>query len=186
MAATTKLTKTDQLNEDEGLAAGLQKNATTLPALVFAGASHPPTEMLSVMQARVAAGQAKVTTYAAYMAAVEADRAQQAETKEYVTQLKAALRLNYSNAPDKLADFSLVPPTKPAPKTALSKVVAQARGVETRKARGTVAPRDKAKVKGAPITTVTINASAASLEPPTVAPVATNGPATGNGTPRTP
>ena len=42
MAATTKLTKTDQLNEDEGLAAGLQKNATTLPALVFAGASHPP------------------------------------------------------------------------------------------------------------------------------------------------
>jgi hypothetical protein len=150
MAATPKV-KNLQLTSDQKLLAGLQANASSLPSFVLAGQTVPPTQAISVMQARVNAGAAVV-----YQSAVQANRDELAQTEEFVSQLKTAIQLALSNAPDKMAEYGISPKKKPGKASVLDKVVAAAKRASTRKARNTMGDREKEKVKGAVPSTLTI------------------------------
>jgi hypothetical protein len=156
--------KTAQLRVDTELLEGLVKNESVFPTLLMNSKTVAPADSIAVVQRRVDAGNAFVQARAAYLAAAQANREAQAETKAFVTTLRTAIGVAYGDSPATLAQYGLAQPKKRTPLTVEQKIVAVARRASTRAVRKTMGPRAKAKLKGATPTSVTIEVTTPGAE----------------------
>ncbi len=135
MALSAK-SKQSTLASDTQLVAGMQKDLGGTSSLMVAGQSVTPAQAITVVQGRIATANAVIAAKAVYTKAVAAHVAQLAQTKAFVLALRHLLLAMFLTQTDKLADLGITP-KKPAPRTALSKVVAAAKNLATRLERGT-------------------------------------------------
>jgi hypothetical protein len=160
--------RTTQTASDSELLAGLTQNQATLPSMLLNGATTTPAQCLALVQSRISAADAVVTTKAAWQKAVLAHRTVVAQTKPVVDDLRQQLTLMYHTSPDILAAYGLTPRKKPAVQTTPAKMVAAEKRLATRKERGTKGSRQKAKVVGSLPAALTV--SVPNAGPPAVSP----------------
>jgi len=147
--ATPKTTNRSQLQTGgQKVIDGLHKHGSTLTSLVIDGTSYTTAEVIAVVQARVDAFKAAVSSRATWQASVLADKAERAKTKTFMSGLVQALRVAFGNSVDVLADFGLTPHKARAVRTPEQKAAATAKAKATRAARHTMGRKQKAAIKG--------------------------------------
>jgi hypothetical protein len=122
---------------DGKLAAGLQQSQANLPALMILGKTYTAAVAGTVLQQRIALRSASTSARAAWQAAMKAEAEETANTKAFVAALVQQIRVWFANAPDALATYGLVP-KKSVTKSPVTKVLATAKGLQTRKLRHTM------------------------------------------------
>ena len=141
-----KKNQTDQTVADQKLIDGLTKHAATLPSIVIAGTSTTTANIVTKLQARIAAIKTVQTTKATWKAAIQAERTEQATTKAFVSAVKQALLVAFAGQVDALADFGLTA-RKVRVLTPEEKVAAAAKRNATRAARHTMGTKQKKAVQ---------------------------------------
>jgi hypothetical protein len=167
---------------DQSLIDGFTKHAATLVTLLVAGSTVKTSDLVTVLQARIAVIKAAVAAKAAAMVAVAAMRAELAKTAALVSGTRQALKAAFAGQADQLGDFGLHVPKVPTPLTADEKAQAVAKAKATRQANHPNAGANK-RSKRTTVAAATAAAPAAPAEAPAV-PVAPAAPAPG-GTPVT-
>jgi len=157
---------------------GVKKHEQTLPVLTVGGTSYKPADILAVLQARLDAANAALSTRATWQSAVKADHDERAKTKGFVSGLRQALLVAYAGSIDTLADFGLVG-RKPRVISPEKKLAAAEKAKATRAARHTMGKKQKAKIKGEP-------AQPAPATPPSASPVVASPGAPSAGPPAAP
>jgi hypothetical protein len=142
-----------------------------------AGNTVQTTSLVTVLQARIAAIKLAISTKAAFAAAVAAAHAEIANTAALVSGSRQALKIAFSGQIETLGDFGLKPPKPRTPLTTEQKAAAKAKAEATRKARGTMGAKQKAKITGA---------TAAAAAPAAPAPAAPEPPQAASPAPATP
>jgi hypothetical protein len=171
----SKTTRADAIRQ---VLAGLAKHfgSTTI---VLGGTSYKPAALQKTLQADVAANDASTQAKAQWISAVQAAKSQDSVTDLVLAALEQFVRSQFLGAPDEaadLADFGYAP-RKRAVRTSAQKAAAAVQSDATRKARGTVGPKAKLKIKGTvpstpaePATPAPAPAAAASSSSATSAP----------------
>lgn len=103
---------------DQSLIDGLLKHAATLVTLLVAGNTVKTTDLVTVLQARIAPIKLALSAHAAFMAAVAAAHAEIANTAKLLSRARQALKIAFAGQVDTLADFGLTPPKPRTPLTA--------------------------------------------------------------------
>ncbi|HEY3821429.1 MAG TPA: hypothetical protein VGL81_29885 [Polyangiaceae bacterium] len=134
MATKAKENQASQLANDQSLIDGFTKHAATLLTLLVGGSTVKTTDLIIVLQARMAAIKAAVAAKAAAMAAVAAMHAELAKTAALVAGVRQALKIAFAGQADQLGDFGLQPPKVRTPLTAEEKAQAAAKALATRQA----------------------------------------------------
>ena len=153
------------LDRDQSLIAGIQKHFGT-QTFTIGKKSYAAADIITMLQGRVASGQAVVPAKASYQAAVQASRDELSATNPVIKAFVAIVQAMFNSTPDTLADFGLAP--RKAPKTkVIVKAEAVAKNLATRKARGTVGKKQKARIKGtvSPSATTSSSTSVAAPQP---------------------
>src|SRR5262249_49881170 len=125
---------------------GLTKHKADITALPIGGKSLTPDEAIAVVQARIDASNEALSTKATAKAAVQAERAERAETRQFVSSLRQVIRSMFGTSADKLADFGLAPP-KLRKANPQKKVTAAKLAKATRTLRHTMGKKQKAAIK---------------------------------------
>jgi hypothetical protein len=159
---TLKVNRGSQLAADQKLIDGTKQFLSALPNLSVGGQDMTPAQIEQVLQDRIDAGNAAVKAEASRRAAVQADRDERKKTSTFVQAFRRIVIGMFLQAPDKLGVFGLTAP-KVAKKSAATKAAAVATATATKKARGPVGKKQRAKVKAPKVT----------LEPATQATAAT-------------
>ncbi len=179
---TTIKNKTTRANLIRQVKAGLTKYFGSTP-LVLAGTSYKPAALQTFLQADVDANDASTAARANWLNTVKVAKSTDAETDPVLRAVKAQVEAQYGEAPNAdsvFADFGWAPRKKPT-KTVQQKTAAVAQTQATRKARGTMGPKAKAKIKGVVAPAISAEPSQAVIT--TAAPAATApapAPAVGN------
>jgi hypothetical protein len=141
------LTRTEEIASDTTLIAGIQKH---VPSITFVVLSQPETaaQVMAVIQGRIDKAEAVTTARTALHAAVLASAAEDAQTEPFMQAVRQSILAMYGNSPTVLADFGLVPKQARTPLSPAAKVIAAAKRAATRKARGTIGKKEKAKIVG--------------------------------------
>jgi len=155
---------------DTKLVSGLTQNQAGLPTLLILGQTYTVAQALTVLQTRIAKATASATAKAAATAAAQAEEQEIASTKAFVSALTAQLRVWFENAPDKLATFGLAQKKSTATKSPVTKVLATAKRLATRKERHTMGTEQRKLVKGVIPRTMTIAAPSGSAQIESAAP----------------
>ncbi len=92
---------------------------------------------------------------------------------------QSLLLATYGNAPATLADYGLAPRKGPTPPSADVKAAAVAKRAATRTARHTMGKKQKAEIKGAPVTAGSAPTTAAPASPPVAPSPVASAPNTG-------
>jgi len=134
---------------DTKLAAGVQTYfAPANVTITVAGAVVTPAEMAAAIQSRLKATATAMTSHTAMKQAVAARETTMASTQSLVDAIKQVALIMYANQPDVLTVFGIAPRKVPAPLTAAQLAERAVKAAATRKARGTMGPKQKAKVTG--------------------------------------
>jgi hypothetical protein len=145
MMRTSKSNRNDIARRIVG---GLKKHFAKTKTIVLDGENRSPSEIIAILEDCIAAGDETAATKAAYVKAVDAERAKSTQVAAIALALKGYLRYVHGAKSTVLGDFGFVrPDTKPTVET---KADAVKKRSATRKARGTMGKRQKAKVKGQP------------------------------------
>jgi len=88
------------------------------------------------------------TAKSVVQAKLAAEKTQAPPLRSLMAALVAYVKVTYSASPDVLADFGIAPKKAATPLTTEEKVVAVARRVSTRSARGTTGKKAKQAIKG--------------------------------------
>jgi hypothetical protein len=131
--ATKVISRAERLTGDQKLIEGLEKHEAILPFLVIAGASFKTADVIGILQARISAAGAAVSTRAAWQTQVKADHDERAKTTTLVSGLRQALQVAFAGSIDALADFGLEP-CKTRVVTPEQKAAAAAKAKATRRA----------------------------------------------------
>jgi hypothetical protein len=148
MSTRPKINHATQMAADQSLIDGLTKHAATLVTLLVGGSTLKTSDLVTVLQARIAAIKGAIAAKAALMAAVAAMNAELAETAALVSGARQALKVGFSGQADQLGDFGLQPPKARTPLTAEEKAQVAAKAAATRKANHPNAGK-KSKKRGA-------------------------------------
>jgi hypothetical protein len=168
MATKTKLNRIEQLAADQKLADGTKQFLSQNTSLTVGSEVMTPAQIVQVFDDRVATGKAAVAAEDARKAAVKADRAERAKTAAFVHAFKRLVIAMYLQSPDTLGFFGLSAP-KTGKRSVATKAAAVAQASATKKARGPIGRKQRAKVKAPPVTTT-------SPQPSSAAPPATPAP----------
>ncbi|MDP9001320.1 MAG: hypothetical protein M3O46_14560, partial [Myxococcota bacterium] len=144
----TQPNRSQQQTDDQSLIDGLKKHEQTLPSLTIAGTSLKTADLIGILQARIDARSAAVSSRASWQTDVKADRDERAKTKTLVSGLRQALQVVFAGSIDGLADFGLKPRKQRVVRTPAQKAAATAKALATRAARHTMGTKQKALVKG--------------------------------------
>jgi hypothetical protein len=139
-------TKTTRVAKDQKLIAGVQKRFAGA-SLILAGKTFTALEAAQFLQERIDVAGPVETARATWTSAVAAEKAKIADTKQYVLALEQLVRAMFGSNVEALAEFGLSPRTRATPTTEAT-ALQIARAKATRAARGTVGPKQKAKIKG--------------------------------------
>jgi hypothetical protein len=178
MSTKPKLNHATQQAADQGLIDGFTKNTQTLASFLVGGATIKSSDVVTALQARIAAANTVASTRATWQAAVKAYADKRASTKTLVSNARQAVQVMFAGSVETLAEFGLKPRKPRTAPTPEQKVAAAAKAKATRAARHTMGTKQKASVKGT-ITTIVTPASPTASPPAAPSPV---GPAA----PRTP
>jgi hypothetical protein len=170
MSSTINRTTTQA--RDGQVIVGIDKNLQNVSSLPLAGSTYTMTALKQLIQSRIDAANTVVNAKANWHDASTKYKA----LNTHVTQLVRALRQYVIDAfgasSPVLADFGFTPPKKQG-LTPEQKVARALKAAATRKARGTIGKKQKAKIKGVVSTPVTSPAPAPAPSPaPAVAPAA--------------
>ena len=152
MPTIGKNNQATQMAADQSLIDGFTKHAATLLTMLVGGSTVKTSDLVTVLQARIAAIKAAIAAKAALMAAVAAMRAELAKTATLVSGARQALKVAFAGQADQLGDFGLQPPTVRTPLTAEQKAQAAAKALATFRANhpNAGAGNKKSKVTPAP------------------------------------
>jgi hypothetical protein len=142
----TTVNRTRQQNADQKLIDGLTKHRATITSLPIGGKTLTPDEVVQTLQARVKASATSLTSKASAKAAVLAERADRAETRQFVSDLTQVIRSMFGGSADVLADFGLAL-RKPRKSDPQKKVAAAQKAKATRTLRHTMGKKQKAAIK---------------------------------------
>ncbi len=134
---------------DQKMLVGIQQYVTKVPSIAVGTQSFTPTDLVTVLQERIASSQAVQTANAAWSAAVKADRDKRTQTAPVVGALKRVVQGMFPGSPDTLAVFGLQP-LKVGTKTVATKAAAVEKTLATRAARHTMGRKQKEGIKGTP------------------------------------
>jgi hypothetical protein len=186
----TNIIKKARVNEVDSLqklADGFTRHASTAPAVVLAGATLRPSDIVAQLQARIAQARAVTMAEASWHSMVQTDKTAAAALKPMLSTVKQMLLAAYSTQLDVLADFGLTP-RKKAVVSPATRTAAALKARATRAARGTKGTQQKAaittQVTIAPATTTAVKVAGAGATP-VVVPGATGAPAPAAATPPT-
>jgi len=139
--------KSQQLISDTQLLAGLQKHLPNT-TFILQAVRETTAQVESVIQARVDKALAVITARTALHAAVLTSLQEDEASNAFVQDVRLAVRSMYSTSPSILGDFGV---TGPKPRTSLTvaqKLIAAAKRMATREARGTTSAKKKAAIVG--------------------------------------
>jgi hypothetical protein len=180
MSTKVKKNHATQMAADQSMIDGLTKHAATLVTLLVAGSTVKTSDLVTLLQARIAAVKAAIAAKAALMTAVAAMNAELVKTAAQVSGARQALKVAFAGQADQLGDFGLEPPKVRTPLTAEEKAAAAAKATATRKANH---PNAGKKSKGTTVAAAPAAAPAAPAGEPS-APAAPAAPGGGAGTPK--
>jgi hypothetical protein len=175
---TTKTNQTTVQTRDAQIVAGIGKHLQNEPSISLLGTTYAPGNLTKAFQAQISALATLAALKAQVKAAVAASRTQEVELAALSTALKTYLVNEYGKASPVLSDFGFAP-RKATQRNPVTKVIAAARNLATRKERGTMGPVQKAKITGTIPATIALDTKTGETSPaPMVAPtaaVASNG-----------
>jgi len=185
MSTNPKANHVQQQAADQGLIGGLTKHSATLTSFLVGSTSLKTSDIITILQARIAAANTAQSTRATWQAAVKANANERASTKTLISGVKTQLQVMFAGSIDTLADFGLKPRKVPVARTPEEKAASTAKAKATRAARKTLGPKQKAKVKGT-VTTIAAPAASTPTAPGPVASAPPQGSTSAAATPRTP
>jgi len=164
MSINSKINRDVQNTADQKMIDGLTAKQQSLPSFTFGNATHTTVDIIANLQERIKAADAADLTRAAWQTAVKANRDLQANTAPMISGVRQSLQTMFAGSIDTLAEFGLKPRKTRAALTAEEKVAMVQKATATRKARNTMGPKQKAKIKGtvpatAPVTPPAATAS---------------------------
>jgi hypothetical protein len=142
-----------QQTADQKLRDGLTARQQTLPSFTIRNVTVKTADVIATLQERIDAANAVEPPRAAWRMAVQTDRDLRAKSDPTISGVRQALLLMFGGSIDTLAVFGLEPRKTPTPVPPVDKVVAVQKALATRKARNTMGPKQKAKIKGTVPTT---------------------------------
>ena len=167
---STPNSRSGRLAADTKIVSGLTQNQAGLPTLLILGQTYTVAEALAILQGRIAKATAAAFMRAAATAAAKAETQQIASTKAFVSALQAQVRVWYEDAPATLATFGLAQKKSTATTSPVTKVLAVAKRLATRKERHTMGTEQRKLVKGVIPRTMTIAAPSGSAQIESAAP----------------
>ena len=145
----SNLTSRDaQQTADQKLRDGLVAKQQTIPSFTIRNVTIKTTDVIATLQQRIDAANAVEPPRATWLMAVQTDRDLRTKTTPTISGVRQALILMFGGAIDTLAAFGREPRKSPTPVPPVEKVVAVQKALATRKARNTMGPKQKAKIKG--------------------------------------
>jgi hypothetical protein len=145
---TPKRNRIDQNAADQKLADGLTQNAAAIPSLVVGGVTVSNKDIVTMLQARIAARERAASTQATWRAAVQAERDQSHGSRTLVFGVKEALKVMYAGQIEALGGFGLIARRLRTPPSPEQKAAAVKKAEATRAARHTMGVRQKARITG--------------------------------------
>jgi hypothetical protein len=142
-----------QQTADQKLRDGLVAKQQTIPSFTIRNVTIQTTDVVATLQQRIDASNAVEPPRATWLMAVQTERDLRAKTDPTVSGVRQALMLMFGGSIDTLATFGLEPRKTPGTVPPVEKVVAVQKALATRKARNTMGPKQKAKIKGTVPTT---------------------------------
>jgi hypothetical protein len=174
----TKSNQTTNQTRDAQIIAGIGKHQATLSSIVLLGKAYTPSDLSNLFQAQITALASLAALKGQATEAVAAAQAQEKALSSLATALKNYLINSTGNSPSVLGDFGFAP--KKAKKTnPVTKVVAAAKNLATRKERGTMGSVEKKTVKGTVPVTIELSTVTKETQSPesatTTAPIVPQG-----------
>jgi hypothetical protein len=136
--------------KDQQVLEGINKSLT-IPTLLLGSTSYTPATLAAFIQHRIDLANAVGTTKATWLATVREYAKVSKQAAIVLADLRNALIGAYGADTPKLADFGFSPP-RSVTLTPEQKAATVAKRNATRKARKTAGKRQKAKIKGEPVT----------------------------------
>ena len=164
-----KLNRTNKQGTDQQVIQGIKLDLQTMTSLPLGGTSYTPTSLVAFIQSHIDAANAIVTAKAAWEKAIATYTGIDKQAQIVLHDLKALVLATFGASSSRLADFGYKP-RKVTVLTPEQKAAASAKRAATRKARGTMGPKQKLKVTGA---TAPANAAAGAPTTSTSTPQAT-------------
>ena len=185
MSTNQKSNHIQQQTADQNLINGLTKHESVLSSFLVGGTSFKTSDVITALQARLAAANTAQSTRATWQAAVKANATERASTQTLVSGVRQQVQVMFGGSIDTLADFGLKTRKVRTDPTPEEKVAAAAKAKATRAARHTMGTKQKKSVKGTVTTIVAPTSPVASPPAAAPSPVASAPPAgnTGAGTP---
>ena len=134
MSTKAKRNQAAQTAADQSMIDGFNKHAATLLTVLVAGSTLKTSDLVMVLEGRIAAIRNAIAARAAAMTAVAAMNAELARTAALVSGTRQALKVGFAGQADLLGDFGLQPPKVRTPPTAEEKARAAAKAQATRRA----------------------------------------------------
>jgi hypothetical protein len=135
--------------------AGTQKNLPATSTVDVNGQELKQADIVAQLQSWIPLFQQVDATNAPYRNALQAVQSVEPAVRQYVGRYGEALRQVFGKGNPLLADFGLSTAQRKTP-TPATHVLAAARAVATKKARGTLGKQQRKAIKGAPVTAVTV------------------------------
>jgi hypothetical protein len=139
--------KSNTIDRNRKAIAGIQKHYANIATIVLDGVSYKPAEVEKILQDRIDLADATSAAKVTFHQAVAAERAASAKANAVYKALKARVFSDFKSSAETLGEFGLALYHRRA-LTPEQKVEAAAKRDATRKARHTLGPREKAKIKG--------------------------------------
>ena len=137
-----------RIASDSNIVTGFQKHLMSGPPLLIAGATYSSADIIKMFEERVAALKANEAARAAMLTTLSKGNQELTSTKALAAAVRRYLAEMFAHDSAVLADFGLKPRKKPARATSASTVAKVQKAKATRKARHTMGPKQKAKIKG--------------------------------------
>ncbi len=164
--------RTIKQGTDQQVIQGIKLDLQTMTNLPLGGTSYTPTSLVAFIQSHIDAANAIATAKATWEKAIATYTGIDKQAQLVLHDLKALVLATFGPTSPKLADFGYKP-RKVTVLTPEQKAAASAKRAATRKARGTMGPKQKLKVTGA---TAAANAAASAPTTPASNPQATTPP----------
>jgi hypothetical protein len=170
----TTANRANQQDRNRKMIAATQKYLMKLTAIVVAGVTYTPDQIVARLQQEIATADAATQARATFLTAAAAVQAQRVAMKPFLSGFRAFLE-NMFTDPSTITEFGFSP-RKTKQSDTVTKAMAADKRLATRKARHTMGKNQKKDVKGTIAPVVTSAPSAVS--PPAAPSPATSAPAT--------
>jgi hypothetical protein len=140
--------RTSTQGKDQQVIVGVQKDLQTMSSIPLGATTYTPTSLVALVQSRIDAANAVTTAKANWQSAAKTYEATDTQVTVVVRELRNLVIAAFGPTSPKLGDFGFAAPKK-TPLTTEQQAVAIAKREATRKARGTLGKKQKAKITGA-------------------------------------